>query len=213
MVKAIIFDLDGTLIDTDAIAHHSAQKAFLTIGYTLTNSDLKWLVARHPKDFVPHLLTEHQLDISKSDEIVKSFRTNYHLLWDNDVSLKPGAKEVCLALIQKGINLSLATTSSNLTVEKFIDKFGFKNIFTNITTSDEVTKLKPDPEPYLVAKNKLPFDTEEILVVEDSHAGLLSAKGAGLTVAVIPSEFTKDQDHSIADHFLENLEDVLNLIE
>jgi len=213
MYKATIFDLDGVLIETEGLHINAMRMAFSDLGYDLTPEDINSTIARAPVEYVPELLNKHKWDINKSEKIISKFREIFHPLWDKEVVLKPGVMELFKELQGKNIIISLATNSSLKTTTKFINKFELQNFFSFVTTADEVTRRKPDPEIYLIAKAKIKIDDEEILAIEDSGVGTRSAKSAGLKVVAIPNDYTKKQDFSSADYVCNSLQEVVNLFE
>jgi len=213
MLKAVIFDVDGVLVQSENVHVHAVQTVFRGIyGLELGPQDQKRIVARHESDYMPELIKLHGLDPAKQAQLQEDFKRTYAELWEKEVELMPDAAAVIAALRQKNIKLSLASNASRPTLQRFIDRFGFGGIFDPITSGEEVLKKKPDPRIYLVAKSKLPdFPAEEILVVEDSGIGVQAAKAAGLPVAAVPNEYTAYQDFTGADHIFKSLREILNL--
>jgi HAD superfamily hydrolase (TIGR01509 family) len=211
MYKAVIFDLDGVLIETEGIHARAMAKTFLSKGYQLSDADIKSLIGRAPVEYVPDLTKKNGWDIGELSVFLDLFRGNFHPVWDKEVKLKSGVKELFELLKQKNIQISLATNSSLKTVEKFVSKFTLENVFTNITTGDEVSKRKPDPEIYKIAKSKTHLPDSEILVVEDSEVGWQAAKEAGLSTVVVPNKYTKDQNFSKANYIFKAILEVASL--
>ncbi len=125
----------------------------------------------------------------------------------------PEALSVCKQLKSLGVLLSIATNSGQITFHKFEEKHGFKGLFDIVTTGEKLTKKKPDPEIYNVAKQKLNMPESSILVVEDSGVGVLSAKSAGLAVCAIPTEETAMHDFSKADYKFKSITELLSLFD
>lgn len=209
--KAVIFDLDGVLIETEEIHMRAMAKSFADNGYILEDHDFKKIIGRHHSEYVAELINDHGWDHQRVSAIINTFRGYYHSLWDNEVQLRSGSQEVLDFLTSKNIICALATNSSLLTVNKFIAKFNLQNVFAYITTSDEITKKKPDPEIYLIAKNKLNIIDKFILTVEDSSVGLAAAQAANLHVAVISTQVTHNQDFTLAEYHFNKLLDIISL--
>ncbi|MBI2613966.1 MAG: HAD-IA family hydrolase, partial [Candidatus Levybacteria bacterium] len=121
------------------------------------------------------------------------------------------AKKTINYLKSKKITIVLATSSSRSAVNKFINKFHLSNAFSLIITKDDVTKRKPDPQIYNLAKEKINLKDEEILVVEDTQIGVEASKSAGLICVAIPNKYTENQDFSKVDYILGSLEELLNI--
>jgi HAD superfamily hydrolase (TIGR01509 family) len=211
MYKAIIFDLDGVLIETEGIHLRAMAMAFSEHGCELANDDKKFIIGRHHTEYVPKLMKQHDWDVQKSESIINEFKKYYHEIWDAEITLKAGAKELFDYLVQSNVDLSLATNSSKDTVDKFLTKFGLENVFSHSTVSNEIQRTKPDPEVYLIAKSKLKLEDKDILAIEDSGVGLQAAKAAGLAVAVIPTEATKTHNFDAADYHFKTLLEIKEL--
>ena len=212
MFQAAIFDLDGVLTQTEGVHMHMVRLIFKQVyGYEITEDDLKLVVARHSSDYVPELVSLHQLDPVKEAEIMDNYQRVYAELWEKESELIPGVTEVLAALAKLKVNLSLATNSSKGSFDAFVRKFRFDGVFGKVTTGEEVKKKKPDPEIYNIAKNKLDFPVDKILVIEDSEPGVLSAKAAGLKVAAVYNQYTAYQDFSQADYRFKTLSEILAL--
>lgn len=213
MYKAVIFDMDGVLVKTEHLHVEAVKQAFASFNHELDPDDLDSVVARHPRDYIPEFLSKHGWNTSEDDGIREQFSLLYHKLWETEAVAIPEALPVCKHLKEMGVVLSVATNSGQITFHKFEEKYGFKGLFDIVTTGEKLTKKKPDPEIYNVAKQKLSMPDTEILAVEDSGVGVLSAKAAGLTVSAIPTEETAMHDFSKADYKFKNITELLSLFD
>lgn len=211
MIHAVIFDLDGVLIDSEPINIKAAQQAFSEFGYTLSDEDISLIPGRHSDDYIPVIVKNNNLSLLP-EQVVSSIHQHYHVLWQQMVVLMPGAFETLSLLKEKGIILALATSASRSTVEMFLNKFGFTNYFTVIISADDIRHRKPHPEPYLMALAKLHKPSSSLIVVEDTAIGVTAAKAAGLYCVAVPNEFTRNQDFSQADHVCTSLNEVVTVI-
>jgi len=121
-------------------------------------------------------------------------------------------KETLDTFKSKGIILALATTSTRDSVKRFLQKFRLEGYFKVFLTREDVSERKPNPEIYIKAKNELSYNSNEIIVVEDTEIGVSAAKSAGLTCVAIPNKYTKNQDFSNADFALETIGELSKII-
>ncbi|TSC89299.1 MAG: haloacid dehalogenase superfamily protein, subfamily IA, variant 3 with third motif having DD or ED [Parcubacteria group bacterium Gr01-1014_3] len=213
MIKAVIFDLDGTLLDSERVNIGAAVKTFQELGHPLSREDQSWLAGRSSKDFIPVFLKKFGLSGDLFDSLFVKNHENYLELWDTDLAqLMPGVIGVLHFLLKQKKILSMATNNSWPIVERFLTRFCLKNVFTHITVGDDVEHRKPHPEIYMTAHKKLRLSAIEIIAVEDLATGLISAKEAGLPCAVVPTEWSKDQDFSRADYILSSLQELLSIV-
>lgn len=213
MIKAVVFDLDGVLLDSEIVNILAAVKSFKEeSAYKLSKAEQEYVVGRHPLDFVPYISARHSIPFETQKQILTLQPANYYSLWDKSVKLMPGVKYILTWLKNKGITLALATSSNEKNVYKFMKQFALENIFSLIITKEDVNERKPSPQIYILAKKKLKLPTNEILVVEDTQIGVESAKGAKLICIAIPNKYTIHQDFTKADYVLNSLKQITNLI-
>lgn len=212
MIKVVIFDLDGVLIDSEALNIQSVVDAFRKVGVELDETKKNYIIGRHPIDYFPIFGKNHGISSEMLKTIDESRHEDFHALWSKVVVLMPGAKKIIPYLKSKKIIIVLATSSSRNAVNKFLNKFNFSKSFSLIITKDDVTKRKPDPQVYNLAKQKVNVKNNEIIVIEDTQLGVESAKSAGLTCVAIPNKYTNSQDFSKADYILKSLEELPNIV-
>lgn len=183
-ISSVIFDLDGTLIDSErewGIAYSDVLK---TLGVESPGERPQTRGESIKKNW--EILTKKfDLKTTKTfDELEVMTFVSYtnHL---SSISLVPGAIEFIEKLKDSGVKIGLATLTTWPIVEKIFDKLGLGGVFDSITTGEEVASPKPDPEIFLVEMEKLDDKEENCLAVEDSPAGVTAAKLAGMKVIAI----------------------------
>lgn len=178
-IRAVAFDLDGVLIDTETINVRAAFEGFEAHGYPLDTSDAVVIVGRHPFDYAPDLARRHGVPVALLPSITGRQSEIYFRLWKEEARLLDGALEALEACRARGYPLALATSSGRASVEEALDRFGIRPYFAVTLTKDDVSVRKPDPEIYLLAAERLGVAPGNLLVLEDSPHGIRSAKLAG----------------------------------
>lgn len=180
MINTILFDLDGTIIDTnDLIINtflHVLEQHFPQQKYTR-------------EQIIPHmgLTLEQQMQTfsgrEEVTELVADYRTYNNLHHDTLIREFPRVKEVIAKLHERGITMGIVTTKIKPTTIRALDYFGLKEYMSTIVTVQDVTHPKPHPEPVLTALRNLGADPDKTLMVGDSAADIQSAKAAGVKAA------------------------------
>ncbi len=211
MIKAIIFDFDGVLADSEHVNIESGIRTFRELGYELNDEDKGFIVGKHSKDTVPHFIKIKDINVQE-EQAVERYRDIFEDLWSGGVQAMPAIEKTLHILKQKNIVLALATNNRQSRVDAFLKQFKLEDVFSVIVDNKRVTRRKPDPEVYLKALEELHLPPDVVLAVEDSNVGLEAAKAAGLRCAVIPNKYTKSHDFSSANFILKTPQDLLSLI-
>lgn len=212
-IRAVLFDLDGVLADSEpwwnqidaqmlaeyGVAYHGeCHQDVLGVSYALA-------IEFYKKKFGISAPTEELM--RRRGEIATEF-------FADRVGLFPRAKEVLEELQRMKMRLALATSSVSASARPFLDRHQLTKFFEVIITGDEIERGKPDPEIYLRAAEKLGLAADECLVIEDSLSGIVAAKAANMRVAAIPDRRFVDprQYEKQADYSLNDLSEVLALV-
>ncbi len=178
MIKAILVDLDGTLVDTKDVNYYSYRDALADFGFHL-NYDyfcnncfgLNYL------DFLPHIVGE---DKSLIEQIHKKKKATYKE-YIKYVHLNDSLASM-LRILHKETKICLVTTASKENALDILNYFSLSSIFDKIYTQEDVIRKKPDPEIYNKAMKELNVSPVEVIVFEDSKAGILAAKASKANV-------------------------------
>ena len=212
MYKALIFDLDGLLIDSETIYRKITYKMAADLGKTLHDGIWAKQMGRSPLESLTIFrrelgiteFTAQELVDQRNDLMLEAFR--------NDLQILPGAMEIIHAFHGK-MRMAIATGSPRELMEAAISRLGLSGYFESIIPSDDLKAGKPDPEIYLSTAKALGLSPEECIVLEDSSNGALAGHRAGCYVIAVPSIYTKDQDFSFANYVADDLFDAKVLIE
>lgn len=227
MLKAIVFDCDGVLVDTERDGHRVGfNRAFREFGI-----DAEWDVPLYGKllqvaggkERMRAYFDEYGWpEAAASDEVKDALIKDLHkakteitagLVAEGALPLRPGIGRLVDEAIAAGVTLGVCTTSNPRFIDAVLDLFGpeRKAKFAFVHAGDCVTHKKPDPEIYELAKVSLGLPVEQCVVIEDSRNGLLAAKGAGLPCLITTSTYTVDEDFGEADRVVPELGDAPNI--
>ena len=193
-MKAVIFDMDGVLFDTERLA----VKCWDTIGEEIGLGKVGYMVMKtlgrtreeSVKIFINEFGEKFNNDIFQAH--YKAYLEKYYA--DNRVPLKDGVKEILHFLKENGYKTAVASSSSEESVLHHLKDAELERYYDKIICGDKVKKSKPEPDIYLEAARELNVKPEECFAVEDSESGLLSAHRAKMKVVYIPDLYEADEE-------------------
>ena len=192
MVKAICFDFDGTLVDSEHLHYAAWQAELQPFGCSLEKS-------RYMAQFsgvstfatAETLIRDYQLPIA-IEQLMNQKTARFLTLLQTELPVPmPGAEALLQTIRQTELAMALVTGSYRREIEPVLENLGWRDFFPLIVTRDDVQHAKPHPEPYLTALERLNLSATECLALEDSPTGIRSAHDAGLTVLAVTTEHTR----------------------
>ena len=182
---AVIFDMDGTLLDTESVFRTIVFDVCTELGFEMTD-DVHRSMVGSSHEHTRQLLVESYgvaFPYTLFDERCRVImRERSH----GGVPLKPGAREFVTALRDNNVPTAVATSSRNPHAQHHLGAAGLLDLFDTIVTRDDVRNPKPHPEPYLTAAGRLGIGPTRCLALEDSHAGVRAAHAAGMQTIMVP---------------------------
>lgn len=182
--SAVLWDLDGTLLDTEHYWQAAEWRLAESHGGEWSSEHALHLVGSDLMDSARYIKSQMGIELTP-EAITKELITDVLAQLSNEVTWRPGALEQLLALRHAGVRQGLVTMSYRSLVEPVLAKLP-AGLFEVVVTGDEVARGKPHPDPYLQAADALGVAPTSCLVVEDSETGTRSAAAAGCTVVVVP---------------------------
>lgn len=213
-IEAVIFDMDGTLFDTERISFGFWQKALKKYGYVMNKEVYTSLIGRKRKESVKLLIKKYGEDFpvekiyeEKDKELVK-------FICENGVPVKTGVYELLEFLTKQEYKVALATSTNRKRAVELLEKAGIKDKFTAVVCGDDVVNSKPDPEIFLKAAEELNADPKKCIVLEDSPAGIEAAYKGGMIGINVPDLKEPDAEiKRLASKICGNLLEVRDYLE
>jgi HAD superfamily hydrolase (TIGR01509 family) len=205
MIKAVIFDMDGTIADSEKIAQKVTREFFKKRGIVLTREEEKIMFGLNWKDLVKEILNSRGHEYKQS--IKNTLKERYVRTMRKEVKALPGVYDL-LEEISTNLKIGLATNSRRREVDIIFNKLGFHKYFHLALARDHVKKGKPDPEIYLKAADIFKVKPSECVVFEDSIIGLRAAKLAGMKTIAVVNTYTKEELEPEADLIIESFKDI-----
>lgn len=203
-LAAVLFDMDGTLVDTEVLWWEVVEEIAAGLGHRLTETDAPEVVGRAVEDTAAHLV--RTTGASDPDGVATALTTAFQKRVDEGAPMRPGADRLLAELDRAGLPFALVSASPRSVVDSVVGGALAHVPFALTLSADDTVRTKPHPDPYRAAAERLGVPTEACVAVEDSPDGAASADAAGCTVLVVPSLLPVPQGPGRI--FAESLEDV-----
>lgn len=207
-MKAVIFDMDGVIIDSEPIHFEVDIQTMKDFGCSISKEELNKYVGTTNEYMFTDIKNKYKLD--KSVEEIINYRTEIvkRKVIESDLAPIEGIVDLLKDLKDKNILAAIASSSPRDFIEVVVSKFGIKDYFSCILSGEEVENGKPAPDIYLETAKKLGIAPEEGVVIEDSKNGVIAAKEAGMKCIGFKNINSGEQDLSKADCIVNSILDV-----
>jgi len=204
MISAVLFDLDGVLVDSETISREASDRTLAEVGIYLTDDERKEIFGRRTVENYRRHIMRRGLDLS-AEELVEKKVALFGELIKGRLRPLPGVLDLLAAVNDAGIKKAVVSSSPLDRVNASLEEVGLLKEFEVILSGDCCAEGKPDPEPFVLAAKKLGVKPLECVVIEDAEPGILAAKAAGMKCVAVRSPNTFGQDLSKADLIVDEL--------
>ena len=199
--------MDGTLVNSEKLKGFALTKTCNNFGGEVDSNIYKEVMGNSWKFVTNYFFEQAQInpDIEKFNH---EFKIIYEKLLNGELTLNPNVKELLGAISAMGKKIGLVTSGNTWMVENILTQFNLLDYFDVIISGEDVTQHKPHPQAYLLALDKLSLSGNNVLVFEDSNAGLTSAKKATCDVVAFRHEFNSKNDLSLAMQVISDFNEI-----
>ena len=209
-IRAVIFDFDGLIVDTESIGYLTWKEIFDEHGHELPVERYAQVVGTDfNTSYDPRRDLEELTGRAHDWDAVEVRRRGRETTLRGTLSLLPGVKDRLLEARSLGLACAIASSSPSSWIHPWVDELELRDHFDHITTVDDTGKVKPDPSLFLHAAESLGASASEVIIFEDSLNGLRAAQAAGMRCIVAPGPMTQHLDFTGAFRQVRSLADVL----
>ena len=214
MIKAVIFDMDGLMFDSEKATYECYVEVLEKLGLSMSEEFYKTLLGKTLKTCYQLMYTEYGKDFPMDQvltDVHELLNQNFH---KDGVPKKKGLMELLTYLKENNYLTIVATSSGRKRVDDILSLANVTHYFNNSICGDEVTNGKPNPEVFLRACEKLGVQANEAIVLEDSEAGIQAAHNANIPVICIPDmKYPTSEFESLTERIYQSLYDVIDYLE
>ncbi|ROI08184.1 HAD family phosphatase [Chryseobacterium sp. H3056] len=208
-LKAVLFDMDGVIVDTEPLHRKAYFKMFDDLGIVVPEDLYTTFTGAATKKVCSILIEKYNLTNTVEElAAIKRKYFKYFFYHDEDFALLPGVENLIKNYFESGIKLVLASSASMVTINMVFEKFGLAKYFMGKISGDDLKESKPNPEIFLLAAEIAQEPKENCVVVEDSTNGILAAYAAGIFCVAYKSEHSVHQHYEKANLLISDFQDI-----
>lgn len=209
MIRTVIFDMDGVIIDTEPLHHRAFFTQFAELGITVSDALYASFLGSSTRNVFQQLKQEFSLP-QGVDELLLRKRELFNEAFDTDADLDllPGVRALIEDIKQHGIQMVLASSASKATIARVFKRFGLGPYFTHLVSGEDFAQSKPNPEIFLHAAALAETPVTECIVIEDSANGVAAAKAAGIYCIGYASLHSAGQNLRLADRVIQDFSEL-----
>jgi beta-phosphoglucomutase-like phosphatase (HAD superfamily) len=221
MIQAVLFDMDGLIVDTEPI-HFKAFKAMMRdYGHEIPETLMAEFVGYPEADNIRDLKRIYNMDTPSEEMASRRYRLFMELIRTEPIPVFPGFWEFSEEVHRRGIRQAVVSSSTAEQIavilrrlfEQQPDKGSPDDYFDSIVTGDDITTNKPAPDIYLLAAERLGLPPADCLALEDTPPGVRSAASAGMPVLAVPNEYSRGLEFPAASATLHSLVDAVQYLD
>lgn len=209
MLKAVLFDMDGVIVDTEPLHHKAYKMMFEDVGIDVSDTMYRSFTGQSTRGICEFLC--EQFDLSLEPIILeKGKRAHFTKLFfeDPDLQLLEGVEDLIKDYYTNGLSLVVASSASMFTINNVMKRFNLDPYFKDKLSGADLKASKPHPEIFINAAKAAGVSTSECFVIEDSTNGIIAAKEADIFCIAYKSVHSKDQDYTRADMLVSDFKEI-----
>lgn len=209
MIKTVIFDMDGVIVDTEPVHRYAYYLQFSELNIEVPEEMYTSFTGFSTKNTFQSIKNYFPSVEQEVEDLIQRKRTIFNDAFDTkeDLYLLDGVEDLIKDLYNNGIQLILASSASKVTIDRVFTRFNLHQYFTDIVSGEDFPQSKPNPAIFIHAASLSVAPKEECIIIEDSTNGIKAAKGAGIYCVGYRSAHSNMQDYSqadlVIDHFNE----------
>ena len=209
MLKAVIFDMDGVIVNSEPLHHLAYKKMFEEFKLDVSNSLYESFTGQSTYSICEQLCEIFDLKVD-ANALVLSKRKHFKIIFENDSSFEmiDGAMNLIKDYFENNLTLVLASSASMTNIERIFKKFDLNKFFKAKISGADLKESKPNPEIFIKAAELSGFKKEECIVIEDSTSGIMASKSAGIYCVGYNSYNSKNQNYDNANLVVSDLNEI-----